>query len=258
MKIEFEKANPEDDFGEVLITAENEKEVDDMIEHFRLFKDDIRAKVKALDAGTLTHRLKSYVSFGEKYFWFETKGSIGLEYSKPYVDLMKRKVSLPDDFVLPDMELAGPELIHTYLPTRIWIQGGEIHYEAFDSACHWNKMSPRQNADRNVLGYVRERFGDRPTEREFVKNGNGTYSPNPRYGRGPNPPHPAANNEKLKQKLFQWWMNTHANDSQKTVIASAEECFKQIRCSFPGFDANNINHELWHKTMSWEQFRSLQ
>jgi hypothetical protein len=154
------------------------------------------------------------------------------------------------------MELMGPTLIHTFYPKRVWLEGGHICFQCYDSACDWNGMTADVYSERKVVDYMQEMFGNRYHEPEFKQNSNGQYSPNKNYLKR-HAAKPSASNETLKRALFDWWLRHYANDAQREVIASCVECHNKNRTPFKGFDDYSIHYDNWEKHHSWQSLMSL-
>jgi hypothetical protein len=256
MRFEFEEIDLVEHSGDVMIRAESEAEVKEVADHFRLFKDDVRGLVAALDAGTLTHRLTAYSSLGNRYRWFEVHGSLDIEFSEPYLALLVNRTGLDTGGILPDLDLQGPTLRHTHYAVRVWIEQGHICFIAYDSATEWNGRDAATNAEAYVSDYLKEAFGVRHHEPEFIANRAGTYSRNPNYLKR-HRPKPAASNKILKDALFQWWLGNHANEAQRAVIASAVQCHDSNRTPFKGFDEYHIHYDNWKASCTWAELMAL-
>lgn len=266
MNYEFTEGNFEGAFkfgGVLAVTAQGAQEVESLISHFRLFKDmsdisTLRARIEALQKETLCHVMQS-----DKRPIYEVSSALGHEFTMPY-----KKWALDCfgfDGVFPDLEIPRKweGLHYTNYQARLYTQDEHICFEAFTSSKPWNGKSAQDYAEYLVSDYIAEEFGARRQEPEFIPAGFGDdMKRNPNYLRRHRAT-PAATNARLKRAFFAWWLEKHANDAQKAIVAGNQEIAKGA--SYMGaFDFERFESHIYYaktakdyKAMSFAQFAAL-
>jgi hypothetical protein len=211
--------------GQLEIKAENPQEVEDLISHFRLFKNvsdvaELQRRIEALQSQTLVHVLKS-----DKRPIYEVSGCLDHEFTKPYQKWAKDCFGF--DGVFPDLEIPRKYdgLIHTNYQARLYTENEHICFEAYTSAQPWAGKDAQDYATNLVTDYIGEEFGCRYQEPEFLSTRNGMFTKNPNYLKR-HKAKPGATNSRLKKAFFNWWLATHANDAQKAIVQGNQEIAK--------------------------------
>lgn len=203
--------------GSLAITAENVREVSELIGHFRLFPDtgnadQLRERIAALESGTLSHVIES-----DKRPVYEVSRCLDFDFTAPYKKWASECFGYEDTF--PDLEIPRKwhGLKYTNYQARLYTNREHICFEAYATAEPWNKKTAHEYATSRVIDQVGEEFGTRRSEPEFIQNRNGTMSRNPDYLRR-HAATPSASNARLKRAFFTWWMENHANAAQKAIV----------------------------------------
>jgi hypothetical protein len=266
MKFEFNEGNYEGarKFGGALtIIAQGAQEVETLIKHFRLFSDMsnvsvLQARIEALQKKTLSHVIRS-----DKRPVYEVSSALGDEFTAPY-----KKWAIDCfgyDGVFPDLDIPRKwdGLLHTNYQARLYTEGEHICFEAFTTAEPWNGKSAQEYAEWLVSDYIAEEFGTRRQEPEFIPTGFGdNMKPNPNYLRRHRAT-PAASNARLKRAFFTWWLETHANEAQKAIVAGNREIAKGASY-MSAFEFERFESHIYHaktaqdyKSISFAQFAAL-
>lgn len=208
--------------GKLAITAETPQEVESIIDHFRLYRDlsdpaTLRERIAALESSTLTHTIGT-----DKRPAYEVSSCLDHEFTVSYKEWAERNFGFTGTF--PDLELPRKwgGLIHTNYQSRLYIDNEHICFDAFTTAEPRNKKDAQDYAESLVKDYVAEEFGTRKQEPEFIQKGNGQYYRNPNYLKRHRAT-PAATNARLKRTFFAWWLENHANDAQRAIVAGNQE-----------------------------------
>ena len=266
MKFQFTESDYAAPFqfgGRLAITAENAGEVESLIDHFRLFRDlsnvdTLQARIAALQSETLTHVIGT-----DKRPMYETGGTLGAEFLKPYKDWAARNFGYRGPF--PDLEIPRKwgGLIHTNYQSRIWIEFESICYESFVSAEPWGRFKLAQDrADHLARDYIAEEFGMRRLEPEYIDAGRGLMRRNPDYLKR-HAATPAASNARLKRAFFDWWKVECATEEQRNIIAG-NEAIAANAAYMSAFDFSRDQHTIHHaktaknyESVSFAQFAAM-
>lgn len=225
MEFQFTEGNYDGAFkfgGKLTITARGAQDVESLVKHFRLFSDMgdvavLQARIAALQSETLTHVLQS-----DKRPMYEVSTCLDDEFTAPYKKWARDCFGY--DGVFPDLEIPRQwgGLIHTNYQARLYIECEHICVDAFTSSEPWNGRDAQEYAESRVKDYLGEEFGKRYQEPEFLQKGNGQYYRNPNYLKRHRPT-PVASNARLKRAFFAWFVDNHASDAQKAIVAGNRE-----------------------------------
>lgn len=229
MKFEFTEGNYSDAFrfgGSLKITAQGAQDVESLIEHFRLFRDMsdvavLQARIAALQSETLSHIMQS-----DKRPMYDVATCLDHEFTAPYKKWARDCFGY--DGVFPDLEIPRQwgGLIHTNYQARLYTEGEHICVDAFTSSEPWNGKDAQEYAESRVKDCLGEEFGTRRQEPEFIPTGSGNnMKANPNYIKRHRPT-PMASNARLKRAFFAWFMDNHASDAQKAIVAGNRDIAK--------------------------------
>lgn len=271
MKFDFTQTR-EDGAGTLTVTAENQREVAEVADHFKMFdKTDAPQLIQlaqAITAGTLTYTSKP----SAKRPWFLVESSLAHDYTKPYEDLLNRITGYEGP--LPDMDLTpfNPrQLIHTHITSRCALDAGHYSYTILIQAEDWNGKPAHVRAEINAQDYAEEDLGYRPFEREFIEGKNGSMKHNPDYLKR-HRAKPATGAPWLWSTIFHWWRLNHASDAQCAALDQAEAARTDARLNDRDFDIRDAGRDGAHlvglsglylsmkepvRFMKWEEFKQL-
>lgn len=265
MKFEFTEGNYSDAFrfgGSLKITAQGAQEVESLIKHFRLFSDMsdvavLQARIAALQSETLAHVLQS-----DKRPMYEVATCLDDEFIAPYKKWARDCFGY--DGVFPDLEIPRKwgGLIYTNYQARLYVECETICVDAFTSSEPWNGKDAQEYAESRVKDYLGEEFGTRRQEPEFIQKGNGQYYRNPNYLKRHSPT-PMASNARLKRAFFAWFMDNHASDTQKAIVAGNRDIAKGASY-MSAFEFERFENHIYYaktakdyKSVSFAEFAAM-
>ena len=256
--------------GRLEIVAENPQEVEHLVNHFKLFPDmstveSLEARISALKAGTYRHTIGT-----DKRPVYGVDGWLDAAFSAPYTEWMQRDLGYNGP--LPDLELPRKwdGLLYTNYQRRVYILDGFISFGAFTQSMPWGGKTAQEYAVTKITDLIGEEFGTRYHESEFVSAGySGTLKRNPNYLKR-HPATPAASNAILKRALFDWWLENHANEAQKTIVAGNQEIVDSTNEYMEAFNFKRYDSQIYYghelgkdsktqdyKSMTFAEFAAL-
>lgn len=265
MRYEFTELEYTGDFrfgGQLAVTAENAKEVEEMIRHFRLFNDVsdvtvLQARITALQLQTLTHVIKS-----DKRPVYSAESCLDHEFTVPYQKWARDCFGF--EGVFPDLEIPRDRygLKYTNYQARLHTQNEHICFEAFTTSEPWNGKDAQEHSEHKIKDYIGEEFGARYHEPEYIPAGNGMAKHNPNYLKR-HKAKPGATNSRLKKAFFTWWLATHANNAQRAIVRGNQEIAKGAKY-MSAFEFERYESHIYYdhtgkdyKSISFSEFAKL-
>lgn len=266
MKFTFTELNYEKEFrfgGKLEVKAESSVDVEQMIDHFRLFNDltnveTLKARIAALESGKLSHTIES-----DKRPVYAVECCLDHDFTLPYKDWAKDNFGYDGTFPNLNIPRKWNGLIHTNYQNKLHIEHEHICVEAFISAQPWNGKDAQDYAESLVKRYLSDEFGQTYHEPEFIHTAGGQYKKNPNYLKT-HAPKPAATNPRLKKAFFKWWLECCANEAQKIIVAGNREISKNAKY-MSAFEFERFEDRIYYectgndyKSISFADFAKLE
>jgi len=215
--------------GFLEITAETPAEVRELMKEFQL---DPFQHAEAFATGALVYRAEPPQG-RENGAWFKCEYTAGPEWIKPYMDRLKAITGY--DGPIPEIESAPlfendtfRNLCPTHFMESAWLHAGGYTARGYVRCGDWCGRKAADRAPGYFAESIKKKLGGQKHEPEMIPLNNGLYKRNPHYGTRFHPPHPEATNAALFGALLNWWLQTHANDAQRKVVAEALACHRMV------------------------------
>lgn len=199
----------------------------------------------------------------QKRGYYLIVSSLECEFSAPYIKLFSETIGFNLESGIIDLVEFMPRACHTHFLQSFGLEYGHFCYGAIVQSEPWNGLTSWQYAEKSAARTMAGLVGSQEVQREFIPNMNGTYSPNPDYGRKMLRILPAVES-KIAGAIMGYWMKNHATPAQLAIYDQWHKLLTENRC-FPKAadflkDSRGGIRIAWEgpaEIVSWEDFRAM-
>jgi hypothetical protein len=169
-------------------------------------------------------------SMGDLYTWHECSGEFGADMVAPYVNRLERVTGyrMQDrDYVC----VLEDHLVHTHFCDELTITNRGAYYRILESASHWNKKTPEENAADYAREDALQHLAERAAIRQMIELPSGLYKRNPDYGKGKKGRLCMTTQPQIWDALFTWWRQQYATPAQRDVLEQNDKLPAYLRIS---------------------------
>lgn len=203
---------------------------------------------------------------GRDCHWFCRRVCVEEKWVAPYINLLRKRTGYPEEsqviHSIPDVHLYDHWgcLHHTHYIIEMHIEHNCLVADIVVSASDWNGKTGEERAQSHVDGAVISSIAHTVHEPEYIQCGN-LFKPNPKYASGRYERRPATEQQWLMNALVDWWLKTHATDTQREIVAVSHALNDKNHHGVS--DLHNIRgygnmRFSWHSNeIPWAEFQTI-
>lgn len=264
--VSFEDGETQLSAGQLVVTARTPEEKMYALDHFKRGDDDEARAKRLLEVLSTSEPLVLRPKAGGSSQWFRRVVTLDVEWTKPYIDLLRKRTGWPEEAQvvhhIPNVheyDYWGC-LHHTHYIIDQHIEHDHLVSDIVFTSGDWNGKTGEERAEWMGRDTLIGNIAHTEVEPEYIPCGN-LFRHNPNYATGRSKRRPAVHNEYLFHAFVDHWLLNHANDTQRLAVTVSHEIMEKNHHGVSDLHNHRGYGDLrfsWHSSeIKWADFQKL-